>query len=139
MKMEFSSGGLVYRSNKGKMELLLIKDAYNEWTFPKGHIEKKEKPIEAAQREIFEETGLEKLEKPQELARIDYWFKLDGELIHKYVYYFIFQSGQGNKIKIDEKEIKAAEFFVLEKAKEITGYKKDNLKLIEKFENQVIL
>jgi len=137
MKMEFSAGGLVYRSNCGKIELLLIRDAYNEWTFPKGHIEKKEKPLEAAELEIFEETGLEKLENPAELKKIDYWFKDKQELIHKYVYYFAFKSSKDNFIKIDENEIKEARFFSLVEAKEVCGYKKDNLNLIRQFEEKI--
>ncbi len=42
-------------------QLLLIRNSYGHkrWTFPGGKIEKGEKPIEAARREVLEETGLD--------------------------------------------------------------------------------
>jgi 8-oxo-dGTP pyrophosphatase MutT (NUDIX family) len=42
-------------------QLLLIRNSYDykRWTFPGGKIEKGEKPIEAARREVLEETGLD--------------------------------------------------------------------------------
>ncbi len=37
---EPTSGGIVFRKDaKGKIEILLIQDAKDRWTIPKGHIE----------------------------------------------------------------------------------------------------
>jgi len=46
LNKDFNSVALVFRPQK------------NDWTFPKGHIEKEESSINAAYREVFEETGI---------------------------------------------------------------------------------
>ena len=50
-----SAGGVVLNS-EGKM--LLVRQHQNSWSFPKGGVEAGESDLEAARREIFEETGL---------------------------------------------------------------------------------
>ena len=62
MKYEKSCGAVLWRTNNGKREYLLILNkkgnAYGHWGFPKGHTEENETEKETALREIFEETGL---------------------------------------------------------------------------------
>ncbi len=56
---EPTAGGIVYRHNKkGDVEILLIQDAKDRWTIPKGHIEEGETAQVTAKREIAEEAGL---------------------------------------------------------------------------------
>ena len=56
---EPTAGGVVFRHNQGgELEILLIQDAKNRWTIPKGHIEPGETPQQTAKREISEEAGL---------------------------------------------------------------------------------
>src|SRR4051812_44062006 len=54
---ETTSGGIIFRHNEksGDLEILLIKDAKNRWTIPKGHVEEGEEPQQTAEREIREE------------------------------------------------------------------------------------
>lgn len=132
MKMEFSAGGFLFKRKGTDIEIALILDAYGSWTFPKGHIEKGEKPEETAVREIAEETGLTKLEIKERLAKTDYWFKLDKKLIHKFVYVFLVENYQNEDFKIQTKEIKDAMWFSPQKAVELLGYKKDSLPLLKK-------
>ncbi len=54
---QFSAGGIVIKRSNGT-KVLLIKDRFGKWTWPKGHIEKGETSEDAALREITEETGL---------------------------------------------------------------------------------
>lgn len=61
-----SAGGIILNS---KGEIILVKQSGNVWSFPKGHIEKDENTLEAAKREIFEETGLTRFELARELGR----------------------------------------------------------------------
>lgn len=49
---EFSAGGIVMRWERQKPKVLLIKDSYGRWTWPKGNIDKGESSKDAAIREI---------------------------------------------------------------------------------------
>lgn len=53
-----SAGGIVV-NKEGKV--VLVEQHGNSWSFPKGGIEEGEEPLEAAMREIAEETGLKEL------------------------------------------------------------------------------
>ena len=51
-----SAGGIILREN-----LILIASQHGtSWSLPKGHLEGEEREIDAAKREIYEETGLTK-------------------------------------------------------------------------------
>ena len=55
------AGGIVFRRREGQTEYLLIrpKRQPDQWIFPKGHIEHGESAVQAAIREVLEETGVE--------------------------------------------------------------------------------
>lgn len=55
-----SSGVIVVRHQAGHLRFLLLR-AYQHWDFPKGLVEAGESPIEAARREVAEETTLTEL------------------------------------------------------------------------------
>ncbi len=79
---EPTAGGIVYRKNKqGKLEILLIQDAKNRWTIPKGHIEDGEKADETAAREIGEETGLEEVKVESWLGKINFRYRRQNSLV----------------------------------------------------------
>jgi 8-oxo-dGTP pyrophosphatase MutT (NUDIX family) len=55
-----AAGGLVTRDASGGMELILVRRTrYNDWALPKGKVEANEQPLQAAIREVREETGCE--------------------------------------------------------------------------------
>ncbi len=56
---ERSAGAFVFRREGEGILFLLLMKPNGDWDLPKGHIEKGENATEAAQREIFEETGIE--------------------------------------------------------------------------------
>jgi 8-oxo-dGTP pyrophosphatase MutT (NUDIX family) len=87
-----SAGGVVFRRFEGGPQFLLILDSHGNWGFPKGHVEAREVPLAAAQREITEETGLDDLILHGELEVIDWYFRLRRGLIHKYCHLFLFES-----------------------------------------------
>lgn len=57
---QLSAGVVVVRRFDGTAHYLLLR-AYNYWDFPKGTVEKGEDPLEAALREVREETTLTEL------------------------------------------------------------------------------
>lgn len=60
MKQEKSCGALVYRVERGKIKILMLRHRKGgHWSFPKGHVEVGETETETALREIKEETGLD--------------------------------------------------------------------------------
>ena len=53
-----SAGGVVVNS---KGEILVVSQHGTSWSLPKGHIDQGEDALEAAKREIFEESGISEL------------------------------------------------------------------------------
>ena len=142
--MEFSAGGIVYRKPaKNQFEFALILDGYDQWTFPKGKIEKGEKPEHAASREICEELGIEKVEIVKLIDKIDYWFKEKEILIHKFVYFYVIRASLEAQLHPQLAEVKEAKWLNPSEARNILGYKKENavllqkaIKILEKIEDQ---
>ena len=62
-----SAGGVVVNVDSG--EVLVVNQNHNSWSLPKGHIESNENPLEAAKREIFEESGISELNLIEELGK----------------------------------------------------------------------
>jgi 8-oxo-dGTP pyrophosphatase MutT (NUDIX family) len=93
--VETSSGGVVYRFDGSEPVFLLIRDPYNNWGLPKGHLEGEETPEEAALREVEEETGLVKLNVVAELPTIDWYYRDQGRLIHKFCHFYLLEAGPG--------------------------------------------
>jgi 8-oxo-dGTP pyrophosphatase MutT (NUDIX family) len=58
LKKTESAGGVVL--NK-KGEVLIVNQHGNSWSLPKGHVEQGEEILEAAKREIYEESGIKYL------------------------------------------------------------------------------
>lgn len=79
---EPTAGGIVFRRNsKGEVEILLIQDAKDRWTIPKGHIEEGETAQQTAQREISEEAGLHDTEVLGWLGKIHFRYRRVDKLV----------------------------------------------------------
>jgi 8-oxo-dGTP pyrophosphatase MutT (NUDIX family) len=61
MSLRVSAGVVVVRELKGSWRFLMLR-AYRNWDFPKGLVESGEQPLQAAIREVREETLIESLD-----------------------------------------------------------------------------
>lgn len=95
---ERSAGGVVVRRMEEALYVLLIRDPYQKWGLPKGHIERGEGPVDAALREVSEETGLTELIPGPALGSIDWYFRFENRLIHKFCDYFLMASPEGDLV-----------------------------------------
>lgn len=82
----------------GTAHVLVIRDPYQNWGLPKGHLENGESTGEAALREVAEETGLADLSLGEELATIEWYFRADGRLIHKFCAFYLMISVLGEPV-----------------------------------------
>ncbi len=81
---EPTSGGIVFRhskTNPNDIEILLIQDAKDRWTIPKGHIEPGETAQETARREITEEAGLKEMDLFGWLGKIHFRYRRIDKLV----------------------------------------------------------
>jgi ADP-ribose pyrophosphatase YjhB (NUDIX family) len=80
---EATAGGVVWRRSEktNEIEILLIQDPKERWTIPKGHIEEGESARETAEREIREETGLQKMKVMNWLGKINFRYRRQNSLI----------------------------------------------------------
>jgi 8-oxo-dGTP pyrophosphatase MutT (NUDIX family) len=120
---EVSAGGIVFRRQPdGGARFLLIRDPYEHWGFPKGHLEGEETPAEAAFRESAEETGLTDLALHGPIRIIDWHFRFRGRYIHKFCHFFLFESPAAEVIPQQDEGITDHRWLTLEEALEQLSY-----------------
>ena len=127
-----AAGGLVERSD-GKI-LFIYRN--NRWDLPKGGVEKKELIIEAAQREVKEETGLADLIVISKIGETYHIFKKGKNFRLKRTYWFKMKSDyQGELFPQEEEGIISAEWINKKRIPEIFKNAYENIK---KIVNEVI-
>ena len=102
---EPTSGGIVFRRNQksNEVEILLIQDAKDRWTIPKGHIEEGETAKETAEREITEEAGLKEMNVICWLGKIHFRYRRQQSLVLMTTQIYLVQGkGDTNKLKKEE-------------------------------------
>ncbi len=135
MKYEVSAGGVIVYHSPRILYILLLKDRKGSWTFPKGLIENREKLEDTAQREIAEEVGIRKLKYIMQLTSVEYMYRWEGSLRKKTVHYFLFEVPRKVKATPQREEgILEARWFSFEKAVELIGYPKTNLRILKEVE-----
>ncbi len=98
---ETTSGGIVFRRDAAtkKLEILLMQDAKNRWTIPKGHVEEGEEPKQTAEREIREETGLQEMKVMNWLGKVNFRYRRDQTLVLMTMHIYLVQGlGDTNKL-----------------------------------------
>jgi 8-oxo-dGTP pyrophosphatase MutT (NUDIX family) len=113
---ERSAGGVVVRGE----EIVVIvptrraSDGSRVLALPKGHIDPGENEVQAATREVREETGVVG-EPVRELGESRYWYRRDGQTIPKSVLFFLFEYVEGDTDDHDD-EVEEARWMPLAEA-----------------------
>ncbi len=120
--IETSAGGVIVRWHGEIPHVLLIRDGYRHWGFPKGHLEDGETPDAAALREVEEETGLCDLILGPRLPTIDWYFRAGGRLIHKFCHFYLIECPTGEALPQGVEGITACRWVPLPEAIELISY-----------------
>ena len=101
---EPTSGGIIFRhGKKGNIEILLIQDAKDRWTIPKGHIEEGETAQQTARREIGEEAGLKEMDMLGWLGKIHFRYRrMDKLVLMTTQIYLVRAKGDTNDVQKEE-------------------------------------
>jgi 8-oxo-dGTP pyrophosphatase MutT (NUDIX family) len=110
---ELSAGGVVVRD--GRIVVIVptrrASDGSRVLALPKGHIDPGEDALQAATREVREETGIVG-EPVRELGEARYWYRRDGQTIPKSVTFFLFSYVEGDTADHDD-EVEEARWIAL--------------------------
>ena len=130
-EVDFAAGGIVLINNKILLVKNKLSDEYKNdytsgfWGYPKGHLDEKETPVKAAEREVFEETGFKVTSvgtKP--IAESRYEIRKDGKAIQKTVWLFEMKIVESYKKEPDE-EIEEIAIVTFEEALHLLTYEED--------------
>ena len=97
------AGGIVINNNK---DVAIVNQNHDSWSLPKGHIDKGELILDAARREIYEETGIKDVRLIKSLGNYGrYRIGLNGKddkSEFKTIHIFLFLSNQFHPFEIQK-------------------------------------
>jgi 8-oxo-dGTP pyrophosphatase MutT (NUDIX family) len=104
MLLERSAGAVVFSIKySGNVFFLLLRYSAGHWDFPKGNIEDGENEVQAACREIREETGIENVVFLEGFnKKVEYNYRRHRNVIHKEVVFFLAKTGSQRVILSNE-------------------------------------
>lgn len=107
MKKDFSCGVIPYRITDAQRQFLLIQHQAGHWSFPKGHPEKGESDLQAARRELAEETGISDVEIDKHHPFNEHYTftKRSGKQVSKRVVYYLGQVAANQAVVLQEAEV----------------------------------
>ena len=123
MRWETSYGVIPLLRNEKGWKLFLIQHRRDRfWGFPKGHGEEGESPLETAERELYEESGLHVLQLLREEPLLEeYTYQHQGIHIEKKVYFFLAITSE--KFTLDIHEVVDGKWLSFQKAKELISFR----------------
>jgi 8-oxo-dGTP pyrophosphatase MutT (NUDIX family) len=119
---EISAGGVVVRGEAALEDEQIVvivptrraPDGSRVLGLPKGHVDAGETALEAAEREVREETGIV-AEPVHELGEARYWYRREGRTIAKSVSFYLFTYVEGDTDDHDD-EVEEARWIGLREA-----------------------
>jgi 8-oxo-dGTP pyrophosphatase MutT (NUDIX family) len=118
---EISAGGVVIRGGAGgAVEVVVIvptrraPDGSRVLALPKGHVDPGETALQAAEREVREETGID-VELIHDLGEVRYWYRRGGRTVPKSVSFYLFSFLSGDTADHDD-EVEEARWIGIEEA-----------------------
>jgi 8-oxo-dGTP pyrophosphatase MutT (NUDIX family) len=124
-RTEVSAGGVVYRREDGKVQILLAARRTRRgdlaWGLAKGGIEPDETPEEAAVREVREETGIDAVIEAS-LGETRYFYIWEEVRVRKTVHFFLMRAVGGNEEDHDD-EMEEVRWFALSRALKRASYR----------------
>ena len=123
MPSEFSAGGVVVNDAREVIVIVPTRRAANGskvLALPKGHPDGAESPVEAALREVREETGVD-AQPIESLGEVRYWYQRGGRRISKAVEFFLLRYLDGDVADHDH-EVEDARWVPLVEAAETLTY-----------------
>ena len=126
-KTDISYGVIPLYKEAGEWQVLVVHQiSYRGddfWILPKGHAEAGETPIEAAKRELQEETGVSAVTIPEDTQfTIEYSFTHENDRIHKTVIYYVGICATKDTVLSQPQEIKELRWCTLDEAKELVSH-----------------
>jgi 8-oxo-dGTP diphosphatase len=122
---EVSAGAVVVRRVGGSWEVCLVRVG-QAWSLPKGNLEAGETPVDAAVREVAEETGLraESLRVVAALPAAEYAYRRrDGRLVFKRVEHFLVEATGETEVRPQPEEIDEVAWVPLDEAHRRVAYR----------------
>ncbi|SPJ31806.1 bis(5'-nucleosyl)-tetraphosphatase [Candidatus Protochlamydia amoebophila] len=115
LKKDYSYGIIPIQRKEDKWYVLLIQQQAGHWSFPKGHADANESPKQAAERELFEETGLKITSYLSEEVFLEHYiFTFNKQRIDKTVAYFA--ALVEGEVVIQWSEIRSSQWILLSEA-----------------------
>jgi 8-oxo-dGTP pyrophosphatase MutT (NUDIX family) len=121
MSTEYSAGGVMTDPSRRLVVAIrrVSRRGRSEWLLPKGHIEPGETARTAAEREVFEETGIRGSAGPA-LGRVEYLFYSNRTKVRKIVRHFLLSMDGGELSAADHEVTDVAWFELPELEKKLT-------------------
>lgn len=133
-----TAGGIVLNEDG---QILVVAQKNNTWSLPKGHLDLGEEPLEAAKREIYEESGIKQLTLIKALGSYKrYKIGLNNEEDQselKEIFMFLFKTTE-NKLQPIDPENPEAKWVQKNQVAKVLTHKKDQeffLSMLPELEN----